>query len=245
MFFFEKKPVEFFFFGAPTAHQTAYEGAKQQQGKGLSSVMCFFWFAPEIIDLVKLCQIVIFHQPRFPWNKGISLTKPTIWGENLCEVAIIWPDWWLEDEIEGEFKHLSAVMIFSRQFWVLKVLKLWVEFTDTDDTHDTPLMGWWFWTKPFEKNMMRKSKWKFFPKVRDENRKCLSCHHLKWSLFRGRAVSFREWTLLAAISAVSPTALFFPTESSSILRQAGPVRVDSSNDLEASNNNQGNWQETH
>ena len=24
---------------------------------------------------------IIFHQPRFPWNKGISLTKPTIWGE--------------------------------------------------------------------------------------------------------------------------------------------------------------------
>ena len=21
-------------------------------------------------------QIIIFHQPRFPWNKGISLTKP-------------------------------------------------------------------------------------------------------------------------------------------------------------------------
>ena len=26
-------------------------------------------------------QIIIFHQPRFPWNKGISRTKPTIWSE--------------------------------------------------------------------------------------------------------------------------------------------------------------------
>ncbi len=32
-------------------------------------------------------QIIIFHQPRFPWNKGISLTKP-LFGVRLCEVAI-------------------------------------------------------------------------------------------------------------------------------------------------------------
>ena len=37
-------------------------------------------------------QILTFHQPRFPWNKGISLTKTTIWGPRSCEVAIIWPD---------------------------------------------------------------------------------------------------------------------------------------------------------
>ena len=36
-------------------------------------------------------QIMIFHQPRFPWNKGISLTKPPF-GVRSCEVAIIWPD---------------------------------------------------------------------------------------------------------------------------------------------------------
>ena len=35
-------------------------------------------------------QIIIFHQPRFPWNKGISLTKPPF-GVRSCEVAIIWP----------------------------------------------------------------------------------------------------------------------------------------------------------
>ena len=36
-------------------------------------------------------QIIIFHQPRFPWNKGISLTKPPF-RVRSCEVAIIWPD---------------------------------------------------------------------------------------------------------------------------------------------------------
>ena len=38
-------------------------------------------------------QIIIFHQPRFSWNKGLSLTKPPPFGGNRsCEVAIIWPD---------------------------------------------------------------------------------------------------------------------------------------------------------
>ena len=37
-------------------------------------------------------QIMIFHQPRFPWNKGISLTKPPFGGNRSCEVVIIWPD---------------------------------------------------------------------------------------------------------------------------------------------------------
>ena len=37
-------------------------------------------------------QIIIFHQPRFPGNKGTSLTKPRF-GVRSCEVAIIWPDY--------------------------------------------------------------------------------------------------------------------------------------------------------
>ena len=32
-------------------------------------------------DAFKTGQIIIFHQPRFPWNKGNSLTKPQFWGE--------------------------------------------------------------------------------------------------------------------------------------------------------------------
>ena len=35
-------------------------------------------------------QIIMFHQPRFPWNKRIFLTKPPF-GVRSCEVAIIWP----------------------------------------------------------------------------------------------------------------------------------------------------------
>ena len=38
-------------------------------------------------------QIRIFHTPRCPWNKKISLTKPPF-GVRSCEVAIIWPDIW-------------------------------------------------------------------------------------------------------------------------------------------------------
>ncbi len=41
-------------------------------------------------DLAKLS--IIFHQPRFPWNKGISLTKPPFGENRPCEVAIICPD---------------------------------------------------------------------------------------------------------------------------------------------------------
>ena len=34
---------------------------------------------------------IIFHQPRFHWNKRVSLTKPPF-GVRSCEIAIIWPD---------------------------------------------------------------------------------------------------------------------------------------------------------
>ena len=34
----------------------------------------------------------VFHQPRFPWNKGIPLTKLPPFAVRSCEVAIIWPD---------------------------------------------------------------------------------------------------------------------------------------------------------
>ncbi len=36
-------------------------------------------------------QIIIFHQPRFPWNKGISLIQLPF-GVRSCEVAILLPD---------------------------------------------------------------------------------------------------------------------------------------------------------
>ena len=58
-------------------------------------------------------QIIIFHQPRFPWNKGISLSKPPF-GVRSCEVAIICQIPWLcevcrEENYEG-FMAVSAQM---------------------------------------------------------------------------------------------------------------------------------------
>ncbi len=34
--------------------------------------------------------------PRFPWNKGISLTNQPFGGNRSCEVAIICPERWVE-----------------------------------------------------------------------------------------------------------------------------------------------------
>lgn len=36
---------------------------------------------------------IIFDQPRFPWKKGISFTKP-LFGVRSCEVARIWKMVW-------------------------------------------------------------------------------------------------------------------------------------------------------
>ncbi len=52
-------------------------------------------------------QIIIFHQPRFPWNKGISLPQ-LHFGVRSCEVAIIWPDdwWWMMMVVTTQGKHV-------------------------------------------------------------------------------------------------------------------------------------------
>ena len=67
--------------------------------------MTFFWSksGPTTessgINLKKLVnvisgQIIIFHQPRFPWNEGNSCPQLPF-RVRSCEVAIIWPDIWL------------------------------------------------------------------------------------------------------------------------------------------------------
>ena len=48
-------------------------------------------------------QNIIFHQPRFPWNKGISFTKPPFGGNRSCEVAIIWPETLAENFSPGSY----------------------------------------------------------------------------------------------------------------------------------------------
>ena len=48
-------------------------------------------------NLNKSGQMIIFHQPRFPWNKGsrISLQNATFWGKSVVwGRELIWPDEW-------------------------------------------------------------------------------------------------------------------------------------------------------
>ena len=40
-------------------------------------------------------QIILFHQPRFAWNKGMSLSQ-LHFGVRSCEVARIWPKDWFK-----------------------------------------------------------------------------------------------------------------------------------------------------
>ena len=54
-------------------------------------------------------QIIIFHHPRFPWNKGISLRKSPF-GVRSCEVVIIWPGWMDGD---GDFQALKLSFKFG------------------------------------------------------------------------------------------------------------------------------------
>ncbi len=38
-------------------------------------------------------QIIIFQQPRYPWNsQGFPFPNATFWGPRSCEVAIVWPE---------------------------------------------------------------------------------------------------------------------------------------------------------
>ena len=55
---------------------------------------CSPWFPAKKLQVHISGQIIIFHQPRFPWNKGSHFPSKTLpFGENRsCEVAIIWPD---------------------------------------------------------------------------------------------------------------------------------------------------------
>ena len=71
---------------------------------------------------IKSGQIIIFHQPRFPWNKGISLTKPPF-GVRSCEVAIIWLDQINVTQLWTIYRlqPLGWLMLESTTFWGTKV----------------------------------------------------------------------------------------------------------------------------
>ena len=58
-------------------------------------------------------QIIICHQPRFPWNKRTSLTKPPF-GVRSCEVAIICPDLYL---LIPHYQQAPSTMEFLWSWW--------------------------------------------------------------------------------------------------------------------------------
>ena len=104
-------------------------------------------------------QTIIVHQPRFPWNKKISLTKPPF-GVRSCEVAIIWPETWIvpifsflhewhQGSWDGPNYHNSSA---SKQVWTRK------EFLRAEPQKIYPkifhILGGWFFF--FKKN------WRFF-----------------------------------------------------------------------------------
>ena len=77
------------------------------------------WDAPQVHDWISWTsqwsgQIIIFHRPGFPWNKGISLTKPPF-GVRSCEVAIIWPEWWKSKKIAVQHFLLSGLQLALRK----------------------------------------------------------------------------------------------------------------------------------
>ena len=64
---------------------------------------------------------IIFHQPRFPWNKGISLPQLPF-GVRSFEVAIIWSDYygWSSyppPEIAGLMIRAYEKPLVSLDFW--------------------------------------------------------------------------------------------------------------------------------
>ena len=54
-----------------------------------------------LVEVYKSGQIIIFHQPRFPWNsRGFPETSATFWGPRSGEVAIIWPEeFWRDSDV--------------------------------------------------------------------------------------------------------------------------------------------------
>ena len=85
-------------------------------------------------------QIIIFHQPRFPWNKGISLTKPPF-GVRSCEVAIIWPDIYIPTTSSQKEKTSMWYVFF---------------FTPINPCKQTLLKECWFTWLPSHKVTLRK-----------------------------------------------------------------------------------------
>ena len=72
-------------------------------------------------------QIIIFHQPRFPWNKRISPTKSPF-GVRSCEVAIIWPDGSFLSKVGVYWGPFSASSHFTTWFVKKHHLSWYIRF---------------------------------------------------------------------------------------------------------------------
>ena len=86
-------------------------------------------------------QFIIFHQPGFPWNKGISLTKPPF-GVRSCDVAIIWPDLWIAwtwrlSLVHRDFLHCGASATPSAV--ILRSISKCQEFKRAERLNQSPL----------------------------------------------------------------------------------------------------------
>ena len=105
------------------------------------------WDAPQVHDWISWTsqwsgQIIIFHRPGFPWNKGISLTKPPF-GVRSCEVAIIWPEWWKSKKI--------AVQHFLLRTTARTPKKVSMDLWDRNFTADVAILSFWM----FDSNLLK------------------------------------------------------------------------------------------
>ena len=73
------------------------------QGRALK-LLQGFWFinwTSNPLEMLNLAKLLHLTNLDFPEIKVISLNKTTIWGENSCEVAIIWPGWMVSFQLQN------------------------------------------------------------------------------------------------------------------------------------------------
>ena len=79
--------------------------------------------------------IIFFRQPRFPWNKGISLTKLPFGGNRSCEVTIIWPEPSTVENLPWKQARLTRLIPINSRgnkiawtlTWIIYFAACWIE----------------------------------------------------------------------------------------------------------------------
>ena len=61
---------------------------------------------------------ILFHQPRFPWNRGFHFpSSATFWWPRSCEVAIIWSDkWFNHTTIQDVWYHCEITFFLGNYY---------------------------------------------------------------------------------------------------------------------------------